>query len=348
MTKARLLFGLLLASLALAATACGGGSDEVPTGAVAVVNGTEISKAQLSEYMELSKKGYERTKQTFPKAGTPEYQDIQARNLSYLVELVQLQQAADDLGIEVTDEAVAKLENRTIKSKFDGDRAEYVKALKKAGYTPEQYRKTAYLYAVFSSKIFTAVTKDVTVTPQEVLEYYTANQAQYGTPRSRDVRHILIQVKDKDGNVDFAASKAKADDVYAQLKAGADFAALVKKYSADTGSVADGGKYSVVEGQGTVAEFEKAAFALATHEVSKPVKTQFGYHLIEPIEDTKKATAQPFEKVQASIKALLLQQKRNEEIQKWVEEQKAAYDGKITYAAGYEPPAVPDAPTDTQ
>jgi foldase protein PrsA len=348
MTKTRLLFGLLVASLALVATACGGGSDGVPTGAVAVVNGTEISKEQLAEYMELSKKGYARTKQAFPKAGTPEYQDVQSRNLSYLVELVQLQQAADDLGIEVTDKDVDKLENQTIKSKFDGDRAEYVKALKKAGYTPEQYRKTAYLYAVLSSKIFTAVTKDVKVTPQEVLEYYTANQSQYGTPRSRDVRHILLQVKDKDGNIDFPASKAKAEDVYEQLKNGADFAALAKKYSADTGSAASGGKYSVVEGQGTVAEFEKAAFALATNEVSKPVKTQFGYHLIEPIEDTQKATARPFEKVQASIKALLLQQKRNEEIQKWVEDQKSAYDGKISYAAGYEPPAVPDAPTDTQ
>ena len=348
MTTSRLFFGMLLASLALVAAACGGGSDAVPTGAVAVVNGTEISKAQLSEYMELSKKGYARTKQTFPKAGTPEYQDIQARNLAYLVEFVQLQQAADDLGVEVTDEAVEKLESQTIKSKFDGDRAEYVKALKKAGYTPEQYRKTAYLYTVLSSKIFTAVTKDVTVTPQEVLGYYTANQSQYGSPRSREVRHILIQVKDKDGNVDFAASKAKADDVYAQLKAGADFAALVKKYSADTGSVADGGKYSVVEGQGTVAEFEKAAFALATHEISKPVKTQFGYHIIEPIEDTKQATLQPLEKVQAKIKALLLQQKRNDEIQKWIEDEKSAYDGKISYAAGYEPPAVPDAPTDTQ
>jgi foldase protein PrsA len=347
MTAARIFFGLLLASLALAATACGGGSDSVPSDAVAVVNGTEISKAQLAEYMELTKKGYERTKQPFPKAGTPEYQDIQTRNVSYLVELVQLQQAAEDLEIEVTDKDVDKLENATIKSKFDGKRADYEKALEKAGYTAEQYRNTAYLYAVLSSKIFRAVTNDVVVTPQEVLQYYTANQSQYGSPRSREVRHILLQVKDKDGNVDFAASKAKADDVYAQLEGGADFAALVKKYSADTGSVADGGKYSVVEGQGTVAEFEKAAFALATNEISKPVKTQFGYHIIEPIEDTKKATVQPLEEVQASIKALLLQQKRNEKIQKWVEDQKSAYDGKINYAAGYEPPAVPDAPTDT-
>ena len=348
MTAARIFFGLLLASLALAATACGGGSDSVPSDAVAVVDGTEISKAQLAEQMEISKKGYARNKQQFPKAGTPEYQDVQSRNLALLVQFVQLQQAADDLGIEVSDEAVDKLENKLIQTRFNGNRAKYEKALKEAGYTAEQYRQMAWLFPMLSSKIFQAVTKDVKATPVEVLGYYSANQSQFGTPESREVRHILISEKNKDGSVDYAASKAKADDVYAQLKAGADFAALVKKYSADTGSVADGGKYSVVEGQGTVAEFEKAAFALATHEVSKPVKTQFGYHLIEPIEDTKKATAQPFEKVQASIKALLLQQKRNEEIQKWVEDQKAAYDGKISYAAGYEPPAVPDAPTDTQ
>jgi foldase protein PrsA len=348
MTAARLFLGLLLATLALAATACGGGSDSVPEDAVAVVDGTEISKAQLSEYMELSKKGYERTKQQFPKAGTPEYQNIQLRNLAYLVELVQLQQAAEELEVQVADKDVEKLESETIKSKFDGDRAEYEKALKKAGYTPEQYRETAYRYAVLSSKIFQAVTKDVKVTPQEVLGYYTANQSQYGTPRSREVRHILLQVKDKDGNVDFAASKTKADDVYDELQGGAGFAALAKKYSADTASAADGGKYSVVEGQGTVAEFEQAAFALETQEISKPVKTQFGYHLIEPIEDTKKATVQPFGKVQASIKALLLQQKRNEAIQTWVEDQKAAYDRKISYAVGYEPPEVPEAPAETQ
>ncbi len=348
MTAARLLFGLLLTSLALGATACGGGSDSVPADAVAVVDGTEISKAQLSEYMELSKKGYQRANREFPKAGTPEYQDVQTRDLAYLVQLVQLQQAAGDLGVEVADKDVDMLENQTIKSKFDGDRAEYEKALKKAGYTPEQYRKTAYLFAVLSSKIFRAVTKDVTVTPQEILGYYTANQSQYGTPESREVRHILLQVNGKDGKVDFAASKAKADEVYAELKGGSDFATLAKKESADTGSAAEGGKYTVVRGGGTVPEFEQASFALATHELSKPVKTQFGYHLIEPIEDTKKATVQPFDKVKASIKVLLLQQKRNDEIQKWVEDQKAAYDGKISYAAGYEPPAVPEAPTETQ
>jgi foldase protein PrsA len=344
MTAARIFFGLLLASLALAAAACGGGSDSVPSDAVAVVNGTEVSKAQLAEQMEISKKGYARNKQPFPKAGTPEYQDVQSRNLALLVQFVQLQQAADDLGIEVSDETVDKLENKLIQTRFKGNRAKYEKALKEAGYTAAQYRQMAWLFPMLSSKIFQAVTKDVKATPVEVLGYYSANQSQFGTPESREVRHILISEKNKDGSVDYAASKAKADDVYAQLKAGADFAALVKKYSADTASVPDGGKYVVERGK-TVPEFEKTSFALKTHELSKPVKTQYGYHLIEALADTKPAT--PFEKVRPEVKAALLQQKRNEEIQKWVEDQKSAYDGKINYAAGYEPPAVPDAPTDT-
>jgi parvulin-like peptidyl-prolyl isomerase len=347
MTSSRALFALLVAACALVATACGGGSDSVPSGAVAVVNGTEISKSQLDEYMDLSKKGYERTNQAFPKAGTPEYQSLQARNLALLVEFAQLQQAADKLDVKVTDADVDKLENQTIKSKFDGDRKEYEKALAKAGYTPEQYRKTAYQYAVLSTKLFDAVTEDVKVSEQEILEFYTANQSQYGTPETRDVRHILIAEKNKDGSVDFDASKAKADEVYDQLKGGADFAALAKQLSADPGSAKLGGKLTITRGQ-TVPEFDKTAFDLATHELSKPVKTQYGYHIIEPLSDTKKATVQPFEKVKAAIKTTLLQQKRNDAVQSWVEDQKKEYEGKVSYAAGYEPPAVPEAPTETQ
>src|SRR6188768_1720412 len=210
MTAARIFFGLLLASLALAATACGGGSDSVPSDAVAVVDGTEISKAQLAEQMEISRKGYARNKQQFPKAGTPEYQDVQSRNLALLVQFVQLQQAADDLGIEVSDETVDKLENKLIQTSFKGNRAKYEKALKEAGYTAEQYRQMAWLFPMLSSKIFQAVTKDVKATPVEVLGYYSANQSQFGTPESREVRHILISEKNKDGSVDYAASKAKA------------------------------------------------------------------------------------------------------------------------------------------
>lgn len=347
MTAPRLTLGLLLATVAIAATACGSGSDSVPAGAIATVNGTEITKAELNDFMTLSKNGYKQSNQAFPKAGTPEYQSIQTRNVAYLVQLVQLQQAADDLGIKVTKKDIDKIENETIASKFDGKRAEYEKALEKAGYTAEEYRKNALEVSALSTKLFETVTKDVDVTDQEILEYYTANQSQYGTPESRDVRHILIAEKGKDGNVDFDASKAKADEIYAQLKGGADFATLAKQYSADPGSKDAGGKLTISRGQ-TVPEFDKVSFELATGELSKPVKTTYGYHVIQAVSEVRKANRTSLDKVRASIRTTLLQQKRNEEMQKWVEDLKKDYEGKVSYAAGYEPPALPEAPTQTQ
>ena len=347
MTSARITFGILLAALALAASACGGGSDSVPSGSVAVVNGTEISKADLDELIAQAKKGYESQSQDFPKAGTPEYQSIQTQYVAYLVELEEFKQAAEELGVSVSDKDVDKAEQDLIESRFDGKRAEYEKALEQQGFTAAQYREKALFVSALSKKIFDQVTKGAKVTEPEILEYYTTNQSQYGTPESRDVRHILITEKGGDGKVDYAASKAKADAVYAQLQDGADFAALAKSESADPGSKDSGGKLTISRGQ-TVPEFDKVSFELDKGEVSKPVKTQYGYHVIEALSDLRKATTTPLDKVRATIRATLRQQKRNEEMQAWVDDLKKDYEGKVSYAAGYEPPELPDAPTETE
>ena len=347
MTPARLTLGVLLATFTFAVTACGGGSADVPAGAIAVVDGTEITKADLDELIAQAKKGYDAGNQQFPKAGTPEYQSIQTQYVAYLVELEEFKQAAGDLGVSVTKKDIDAAENEIIKSRFDGKRSEYEKALKQQGFTAEQYRDKALAVSALSKKIFDAVTKDVKVTEAEILQYYTENQSQYGTPESRDVRHILIAVKDKGGQVDFAASKAKADEIYAQLKGGADFAALAKANSADPGSKDSGGKLTISRGQ-TVPEFDKVSFELDKGELSKPVKTQYGYHVIQAVSAVRKATVTPLDKVRASIETTLLQQTRNEEMQAWVEDLKKDYEGKVSYAAGYEPPELPEAPTETQ
>lgn len=344
MPAARLTLALVLASVAIAATACGGGSDNVPSDAIAVVDGTDITREQLDEYMSLTKKGYERSKRAFPKAGTPEYQSIQAANVRLLVEIAQFQQAADDLGVKVTEKDIDKVEDQLIETDYGGKRADYEKAVKATGVPRAEWRKT-FANTALATKVFKAVTKDVEVSDQEILEYYTTNP--HGSPESRDVRHILIAEKDKDGKVDFEASKAKADEVYAQLKGGANFAALAKQISADPGSKDSGGKLTISRGQ-TVPEFDKVAFDLKTGEISKPVKTTYGYHVIEAVSDVRKATTTPLDKVRASIRITLLQEKRNQEIQKWVEDLNADYDGKISYAAGYEPPQPPEEPTPTQ
>jgi len=342
----RTTFALLLATIALAVAACGGGSDSVPTGAVAVVNGTDISKAELDQLISQAKKGYESQKQEFPKAGTPEYQSIQTQYVAYLVELEEFRQQAEELGVEVTDKDVDAAEQELIKTRFDGKRDEYEKALAAQGFTPEQYREKALEVSALSKKLFDAVTKDVKVTDQEIAEYYTQNQSQYGSPESRDVRHILIAEK-SGSEVDFAASKAKADEIYERLAGGAPFAALAKAESQDPGSKDTGGKLTISRGQ-TVPEFDKVSFELDKGELSKPVKTQYGYHVIEAVSDVRKATTTPLDKVKAAIRAQLLQQKRNEDMQAWVEDLRKDYEGKVSYAAGYEPPELPEEPTETE
>ena len=123
-----------------------------------------------------------------------------------------------------------------------------------------------------AKRIYDKVTSDVKVDDAAVQSYYDKNKKTlYTTPESRHVRHILVK------------KKALADQLYAQLaKDDSQFAALAKKYCEDPGSKANGGDLNEVQRKGqTVPEFDKVAFSIETNVVSKPVKTQFGYHIIE-------------------------------------------------------------------
>jgi parvulin-like peptidyl-prolyl isomerase len=133
--------------------------------------------------------------------------------------------------------------------------------------------------------------------------------------------------------------------VLAELEGGAKFEDLAKKYSTDPGSKDNGGKYTAVKGQ-SVPEFEKAAYALKTNEVSAPVKTQFGFHIIQALGAMKKATTTPFADVKASIKATLEQERKNEVASKWAEDLKVKYLEKTSYASGFAPPDEATAPVE--
>jgi parvulin-like peptidyl-prolyl isomerase len=196
---------------------------------------------------------------------------------------------------------------------------------------------------VLSQKIFEKVTEDVKVTEPDILAYYTQNQDQYRTAESRDVRHILVAEKDGE-EIDFATSKMEADRVYEELRNGGDFAALAKAESADPGSKDSGGKLTISRGQ-TVPEFDKVAFELEQGAVSRPVKTQYGYHVIEALSPVRKAKVTSLDDVRASIRATLLQERRNEVMTTWVEDLRDEYEGKVSYAAGFEPPELPEAAT---
>jgi len=112
----------------------------------------------------------------------------------------------------------------------------------------------------------------VSPTEEELYGYYEANIARYDVPEEIRASHILL------------ADEDTAQDVYAQLMAGGDFAELAREYSEDRSNSEEGGDLGWF-GRGQMVEaFEDAAFALEIGEISEPVPTQFGYHIIQLVD----------------------------------------------------------------
>lgn len=140
---------------------------------------------------------------------------------------------------------------------------------------------------------------------------YEAHKAEYINPEMVAVEHILIDAKKHKGK---DALKI-ANDLIAQIKKGGDFGALAEKYSDDPSAKVNKGKLGLFSKGKMIGEFEDAAFALKLNEISKPVETTFGYHVIRKYEH-KMATP----KVYADVKDELTERVKQEYIQNRVKE----------------------------
>jgi parvulin-like peptidyl-prolyl isomerase len=315
---------LVAALVAVLAGCGGGGGGDVPGNAVAKIGDQTITQQQFDQLIEQARRSYKTQKRPFPKAGSQEYQALKNQAVQYLVQRVEFAQEADDLGITVTDKDIAARLKQIKKQYFGGSETRYKKQLKDQGLTDEQVKADVKAQLI-SEKIFKNVTDDVKVTDAQIKKYYDEHQSQYGVPEQREVAHILVKKKEL------------ADKLYDQIKNGADFSKLAKQYSQDPGSKKQGGKLTISKGQ-TVGPFDQTAFLLSTGQVSRPVKTDFGYHIIKALGEVKPAKTTPFAKVKSSIRQQLLQQKKNEAMTNWSNKLKKDFDGRISYQTGYAPP----------
>jgi len=146
------------------------------------------------------------------------------------------------------------------------------------------------------------------VSDGDIQSYYNGHVAQYKTQEEVKTRHILITVaKGADAKTD-AAAKAKAQDVLNQLKGGANFADLAKKYSEDPGSKDQGGDLPMIPTSGLDPAYAQAAMKLNPGQTSDLVRSSFGYHIIQT-EEKHGAGAKPLSEVKDQIKAQLVSQK---------------------------------------
>jgi foldase protein PrsA len=315
---------VLLAFAASAVVLASCGEKSVPSGSVAVVGDVSVTQEQFDAIVAQAKASYTAQGVDFPAADTPQYEQLKASIVDYLVQTELISQKAAELGVKVTtaevDERIAAIVKQV------GGQKKYDALLKKQGVNEEDLRAQLEVQ-MLQDKVRKDVGKDVAVTAEQVKAFYDNpdNKAQFDVPDTVDARHVLV------------TSKAKALLVERLLKADpsdANWKKVAKKYSIDPGSKGSGGSLGTFPKGRMVKEFENEAFSIKVGTISGPVKTQFGYHIIEVTKKTPGSTT-TFEEAKAGIEQQLKLEGEAAAWEAWLKEAKTA--AAIIYAPGFNP-----------
>jgi PPIC-type PPIASE domain/SurA N-terminal domain len=348
-----------LAAIALAAAGCGGSSSKsssstsgsssgsgsvatttgglvngkVPSGDVAIVGKLPITKKDFNDFLSLTIQTQVKSGTQAPKPGSAAYDTLTQNVLKQLVQLKEIEQAAEAKGLKPTVGDVTKNLGSFKTSCCAGKDADYQALLKKANVS-ESFLKQIFGLSSLSNQLYTEVTKDAT----------------FQVPQNRSIQYILINSnlqKAAPKNKPTAADKALAEKLYKQIQGGADFTALAKKNSNDTGSKASGGKVTEYKGI-FVPEFEKASFALKVNAVTLVTSKNYGYFIIKalgPLVPAKKAKAADYAK--DTTIGTQAQQAQANEANTYFAKLEADIKKQTAFAAGYTLPSTATVPTAT-
>jgi foldase protein PrsA len=269
----RVLAGVATVLLGFSIAGCAAGSAS-SGGDVASVNGDKISREQFDSKLEAGPQG--------------------KAVLNQLVQGLLIDQYAKQNNIDISDADVAKKED-DIKSKYPPGQFEQI--LKSQNLTEDDVKRILRQQLVVEK----AVASSIKVSDADVKAYLDKNHATLDTTAQVRARHILV------------ADLATANKVEAELKSGSDFAAEAKKYSTDPSSKDKGGELGFFSKGQMVPAFQDAAFSQPINVVGPPVKSPFGYHIIE-VEEKKPAQIATLANSADKIKQTLTQQQEQQQI----------------------------------
>lgn len=291
---------LSMAFLLIATTALTGCNNEKAENAVAKVNGEIISKTELEDYVSYQKKSAEMTQNIAPDmwdtdaGGGKTYEDqLREMALEELITQEILIQKAEEKGIEVTEEELNK-EIEKLKGSEE-DIKNFNDYLEKLG-IKEEYFKSIYKKGMVISKL---MDESIEISDNEAKEYYMRTRDKFDKVKAR---HILVK------------TEKEAKEIKGKLDNGEDFIELAKEKSTGP-SAPNGGDLGYFTKGRMLPEFEETAFSLKEGEVSDPVKTQYGYHIIK-VEDKKVSLEDNKEEVKDDLK----NNKFTENVKKYREE----------------------------
>jgi peptidyl-prolyl cis-trans isomerase C len=208
------------------------------------------------------------------------------------------------------------------------------------GFTLAEFQAQILERAICEEIVDRELKRKVQITEEQVKKYYDDNTAKLQRPEMVRASHILLATRDAVTREEVSDAKKKEkreliDKLLERARKGEDFAALAREFSDDPGSRERGGEYTFARGQ-MAPEFEKAAFALQTNQISDVVTTQFGYHIIKL---SQRIPAEQLElaKVGKEIQDMLARQEVQEKL---LPEflKKIKQDAQLKYLNGGQPP----------
>jgi foldase protein PrsA len=334
------------------ALVAGCGSDDVPSGAVAKVGDAEISEEEFDKWMASAVTGQaqggeaavpdppEFTKCVAAKKKAPaaegqgkqsdaalkkqceqEYDALKNQVMQFLIQAEWVQQEAEQQDIEVTDESVKKSFEDQKSQAFPTDKA-YQQFLKTSGMSEEDILFRVKLNQL-QEKLTQKVTEDATkVTDEDIKAYYEKNKERFAQPERRDLRVVLTK------------TEAKADQARNALDDGDPWRTVVKEYSIDEASKAQGGLLPAVAKGQQEKSLDDAVFAAKKGELEGPVKTQFGWYVFEVVKITP-ASQQSLEQSEDTVKNLLRSERQQKALDQFVKDFREEYKGETECADDY-------------
>jgi parvulin-like peptidyl-prolyl isomerase len=228
-----------------------------------------------------------------------------------------IQKEVSDKGIVVRDEEIDRYIGAIMeRNKIDGDKLEA--ALGAQGLTLAGYRAQIREEIERDQLVSKEIRGKVNVTPEEVQRYYEAHLSEFSTPEKVQLAHIVFRIAPDAPADKVSAATAKAEDVYRRIKKGANFAEMAKEFTEDS-SGENGGDLGWFKKGEMLEPIEKAAGKLKVGEVSEPVRTKVGLHIIK-VEGREGAAHQKLDELNDQIKQQLYNAALEERFKKWLTE----------------------------
>jgi parvulin-like peptidyl-prolyl isomerase len=252
--------------------------------------------------------------------------ELRKEAMDLLIEQEVVAQAAEREGIE-TD--MAELENHVeeLRSKFDTD-IQFEMKLEGDGFTEESFRR--HVGRMLAAKVYLdRIRIDAAdIRDAEVERFYQENPERLTLPEQVRVRHILLTWKPMGTQDDRAGIRRQMQPILERARAGEDFAALAREFSEDSATRGNGGDTGLFVRGTMVPQFEAVAFSLEPDEISDPVDTTFGVHILK-LEERQAPRPVPYDEIRDYLKDHLREQKMEAAVRKKIDELLAAADVEV-------------------